>query len=550
MSNLTKCRSLQLTVISPFETMQSMRSGIRFLQHHFEVIPGLAIFFLLIAPYFFSLPVWDGQNFYDCIRGAAHEPFEWRYFLCYAHPTILFIGLFAIPEYLFPGSVFMTHLLMFSLGAASIVAFSFLCRRIFPRASRVVRMLSVLLYSVQPIIVSNVIDFNFDSGVTFLFVIFLTLLVYGKEKWAACIGLLMVFTKESGVLLYALGLLAYWIFSVRREHRFFKDAFRSGLRRFWFIVPLFAYFVHTQWQDYLGNSVLHENIPPSTILHSLLSFDLLHERFRLFLIEILVFQFAWFQTLTILCAVALWFWKRDINTSKPFAHSPWLGAVAFLYILGIYLFTRYVPWNNVRYMMPLLPLGILLFTASCIALGRGRRISQMLLSVAVALSGVAMFRSVDPVSLAFLKTFPFGSHKLYALGLYDGCCLFGRDQLIYNLEYRKLFSLQDLAFARIRPTADTVISFPRDAEGSHRALLHPTTFRRTWDQNSLLPMYVSIDDVLGMSRLPPEFYFIDLPNLPADEGKKRVEEKYDIASFEAIERGGYSIGLTKYVLKH
>ncbi len=441
------------------------------------------------------------------------------------------------------------HTVMFALATASIVAFSFIIRGLFPKTSLAQRILGVMLFSIQPVIIGNVIDFNFDNGVMFFFVILLALLFYGYEKWMMIIGFLMVFTKESGVLLYGLTLVGYWIFFLRRNHTFLPDALRSGIRRSWLLLPLFLYLFHMGVQKHIGNPLLHENIAPDTIVHAMLSLDLLHERFLTFLTEIFLFQFTWFQTGVTVCALLVWLWRRDSTRSYAGKRFCYFLLIIFLYVTGIHTFTRYVPYNNIRYMMPLFPLGILLFIESTLLLGRGKFFSTALLAIAIALNALALFRSVDPVSRALLGTFKFGSHSIYALGSFDGCCLFGRDQLVYNLEYRKIFSLQDLALQKIAPSRETVIALPPNADWSHRDALDPVTFRRTWSPEGLMPTYVSIDDVLKMAPLPVEFYSIDFPNLPTDAARSSVEEKYDRAFLETIVDGGYSIGLTKYVLK-
>lgn len=526
-----------------------MTALVRLLRRNLEVLPGLIVFLFLVTPYWLSIPVWDGEGFAACIRGAAHESFRWGNFLCFEHPSILFISLFSIPENFFPNSIFLMHTMMFALGAASIVAFHTLCRLLFPHASRLTRVLCILLYAAQPVIIANVIDVNLDNGVLFFFVILLALLFYGHEKWAALIGLMMVFTKESGVLLYGLTLISYWTFVVRRQHRFLPSALKAGLQRWWFLLPILLYSFHTLWQKHLGNAMLHEGRAPHDVLRGLLSIEFLHERFLTVLTTIFLFQFTWFQTAMMLSALLLWFWRRDLQRHHHSDRFPHLGFIIFLFLAGVYFLTRLVPWINIRYMMPLFPLSILLFTASVVAITRNQRIVHGLLIVAVLLNALAMFRSVDPVSIALLKTFSFGSRTMYALGDYDICCLRGRDQLVYNMEYQNLFLLQDRAFKRIRPDASTYIAFPKDANRGHHSALHPVTFHRTWSSSGIVPAYMTIDNVPSLNPLPDEFFFIDLPNFPAENQKKQVEEKYDIASFEEIEQSGYSIGLIKYVLK-
>ncbi len=533
-----------------------MRSGLRLLLRHREVLPGLAAFFFLVAPYWLWLPVWDGEAFLECLRGAAHEPFQWRYFLCYAHPSIFFVTLFAIPESLFPAStyfptasVFMMHTTMFVLGAASIVAFHSISRLLFLTCTRTFRTLCVLLYATHPVILANSISYNFDIGVTFFLVILLALLLYGYGKSAALVGLMMVFTKESGFMLYALVLLGYWLLFIRRHFRSTPEAILTLLKRWWYFVPFLLLLAHMLWQRHLGNVLFHENYSFETVSRAMTTFDLLHPRFLALMVEIFVFQFAWLQTLVMLVACVVWCWRWDRGQQSNKARkSNGLGLLIFVYLTGAYFLTRLVPFIAIRYVMPLFPLAILVFAASVASLARASRLSSALLLAALILNIVAGFRSIDPLTAAFFGTFSIGSRQMYKLGHYDTCCILGRDQLAYNFEHTKLLSLQERAMQYIRPGTGTVIAFHKEATVSHRNPLDAKTFVRSWSPESFLPIYVTIDDIFSISPPLKEFILIDLPNMPTEIQRRRTEEAYALSQSGSVSQGGYSLGIYTYTL--
>ena len=105
-------------------------------------------------------------------------------------------------------------------------------------------------------------------------------------------------------------------------------------------------------------------------------------------------------------------------------------------MLIIYFLTRIPFVNNPRYMLPALPILIVLFGGSLLNVLRKQSIITIALIMMLVLLTVSSFRTVDPVSKKIMGTFKFGSHEMLQMARYDepkhG---YGRDHLVYNFEF-------------------------------------------------------------------------------------------------------------------
>jgi hypothetical protein len=511
-----------------------------------EAAPGLVLFVLLLAPYLTIPLIWDGRVYEMCTEAALKTGFAFKSMLCFGHPSFLYIRLFGVAEQLSPHSAVLMHLLTLAEGLVSIVAFAAVCRKLLPHGSRLTRVLTTLLYVTQPVILSNATTFTLDNGITHFFVILLALLLYGRHKWAAACGLLMIFTKETGVLFYFLAVTAHWLYLVRPSHAGMAGALRSSWKKLALLalpVALFALYR-------LEVKTLFDGRDAHSVVQILTSFNLTDPRFLAMMAEIFVFQFAWVQTAVILLAAALWLWKWDKGSlPHPNSQRRMVWFLVLVYAAGTYALTRYIPYNNLRYLMLAYPLGSLLFAVSCVALFRTRRLVNAALAVAVALQVVAVFSSVDPVSRAIFGTFDFGSWKMYPLGKIDNlsCCMRGRDQIVYNFQHLKLATMQSRIFERIRPTPQTVISTHPEVSVGFNDGADKDDFRWSWKPDAIYPRYWAPVDIVRMPDPWREVWFIEYPNFDNAEQLALLKRSYVQVSREDIRDRGYVIPLYRFV---
>jgi len=509
-----------------------------------DSLPGIGLFFVLLLPYLTFPLLWDGRWYFNCMSNAAHAPFRFQNFLCFQHPSFLFMGIFAIPEHFFPGSLPWLHGIVLTWGFLSIVAFSAICQKLLPHAPPLTRILATLLYATQPVIVANATAFSPDIGITYSQVILLGFLLYDRTGWIIAAGILLTFTKETGILFYTLAILAHWIFLVRPRFRSTFAALRASWRRIpLLLLPQVLFVVYSA-----SGIAFFEGNDTGSLLRKLTSFSLLEPRFLLTLKEIFLFQFTWLQTGVIAIAALVWLWQWGRGALRPPAQDTrlvWL--LAALYAAGAYCLTRYLHVNNLRYFMAIFPIGLLLFAASAVHLLSRGNLANHLLMVALLLQTASLFYSADPLSRAMFGTFSFGERTMYPLGKVDGGI--GRDQLVYNLQHLELATIQDAIFAHIRPTPETTISTHRDAWFGFNDGVDPATFRRTLAAGAVMPHYLAAGDIISLPHPPREVWYIEYPNFVNEHELSTLRERYDTAHVWEFRDGGYGIRVHQFRLK-
>jgi hypothetical protein len=511
-----------------------------------EALPALVLAAALLIPYLGYPLVWDNGWYYECLTNATHTAFEFKKLLCFQHPTFLFLGIFMVPEYLMPGSVWAVHAIMFAWFLLSVAAFGAICRKLLPNTRPWTRMLATALYATQPVLLANATGFNVDAGVTFTFVMVLALLLYEKHWQAILLGILMTFTKETGVLFYALAVGGHWVLTLRPQHVSTVHALRASWRRVFHLVPPLLFVLYS-----MSNVAFFEGHDSEDLARIMTSFDLLHPRFHLMLKEIFLFQFTWFQTAVILAGAALWAWHWDHGNHRrmtPHARMVWLFAA--LYAIGTYFITRYDHFNNVRYFMIIFPLGTALFAVSVSYLLRREYWRGLLLGTALALQLIALFYSADPLSRRLFGTFSVGRLEMYPLGSFDACCAYGRDQLIYNFQHLKIVSMQDEILSHIRPQAGTVIgNHPLSWFGLNENA-DPVTYRRSLKPNAIKPLYLNANDLLALPNPPASFWYIAYPHM-SDQAKQLslLQSRYTMVEKTDVEKSGYVVPLYRFVPK-
>jgi hypothetical protein len=525
------------------------------LRRTLEAFPAVVVLGGFIVAYIDVSPIFDAKLYYDCLRFAAHHSFSLDNFLCFQHPTLLFVGLFAIPEYFFPGSLPVMHLTMLLLGCISFIALSSILFLLFPAPDkRIFRIVGLLILATQPVLIANAVGFILDLGVLFFGIIFLALLLHERYIAASIAGLMLVFTKEPGTFLYLSSLLLFFLI-VRPPN--IADIFRTP-RKFLrqhgvLLLPIILFVI------YVGIRTVQQK---TSILLLSRSFIDSSWRILMFWSEIFLFQFRWFASA--LTVIGLVCWIRKVRRKAPlsrdadilFRRTTFLVA---LLLINSFLLTQGIPWNNLRYFLVPLTLCMLVFIIMLPQIFSGMRPIIACLVMMLALNGIELFHSTDPFSRWLLGTFPFGEHRLYAMGMVDedGRPSTGRDQLVYNLEFMKLLELQEEIFRWIRPVDGTIIvgqdgayhySISDQNYPAFPAMIDPVSFRFTEATGSIRPVFTMLNSDFLQSGLPSILYFIEFANLDK-EGLILLREKYDVLEEKTFDLQGYHMRAFKMKLK-
>jgi hypothetical protein len=292
-------------------------------------------------------------------------------------------------------------------------------------------------------------------------------------------------------------------------------------------------------------------MPPVSEL--LFHFDPWDKRFQVVFLEIFLFQFQWVSTLLLLAGLgSLLPYLRRLRrrTAMPEASRAILF-LSLVFLCALYVLTRAIPYNNLRYFLSLSVLLIPLSFAAMRRLFPSPDILSGVMAGLAALSFVSLYRSGDPVSAALLGTMPFGQHALYRVkeAAFDGCCGFGRDQLVYNLEHVKFVELQEKALRMLNPTPDTIVVFDPPALFFLPESLDPKTHRLARLGAGIRPHYMVVDEVLALDPPPQYVYMIEYPYTDNSIMREKLLWKYAITDTEPVEIDGYTMPVSMAQLK-
>ena len=204
--------------------------------------------------------------------------------------------------------------------------------------------------------------------------------------------------------------------------------------------------------------------------------------------------------------------------------------------------TFFKTFTNLRYFLPVYPLMILLFYYGLSKILVNELLRKIVLVAVLVLFFISNFATLDPLSKKIYGTFRFGNHEILKMtSVTKECCGYGRDQIIYNLQYLNIPFLLDEIFSDIKPDRGTVFAyqllvgpaiFPKIDEETHFRTLRNY---RAFDANIINWIY---DD---LREKPEEFYYIEFPNVEKEADFKKYLQDYRVVSEKIYEKRGYKM---------
>ncbi len=489
----------------------------------------LGVYAATVLAYLDFVPIWDGLSYSrDCLMKGVKGPLSLLSFNCFGHPTMAYVSLLALPQYLDVGNVALLHGANLLLGACSIVAFLLLLRRLYPGDQRWgERLLVTAVYAGYPLVLANTLNMNPDFGVLVFFVITLSLMAHGRVRWAAVSGLLLTFSKEPGVLLLACMVASYAGFFLLREGTAAQRLRR--LVRLWpLCLPPLLLAAFFAYKARMAGPVLWaatDAARPENLLRAFFSFSLTDPTFLGYARGIFLINFNWIMTLLVVALLLTRGVQLALRRPRPAPKGCQRAATGFvlaLFFLVFYLLTRFPTYINLRYVLPIYPLLIVFaYHALCVLLS-SRALRLVALGALFVLSYGSSFITFDPVSRWAYKTFKFGSQDMLQMATVTGeCCGYGRDQLVYNLQFTKFHDVVNAVLQDLKPTPKTVVL----AHSGFRDVVTPQadfqlvgsvdrqTFRRTLLEERDLGFRTERLRRLVLWKDKPEvLYYMDLPN--------------------------------------
>lgn len=503
------------------------------------VCVAIAAFVARGLVYWDFLPIWDSRLYTDCLGagvtqlGRGVSPL--RALNCFDHPTMGYVALLAGPLKLagYPG-VLVANL---ALGAISIWALFKVCVSLAP-GERATAAAIAVVYGCHPQLLANAVSFTADHGVSVFFLLVMWMLTSGRFWWAAAFGLVLVFCKETGSLLYGVAVVSEAAAMMVAGQSGWPDKIRALLRRWPLGWPVVAFAAFLYWKLHLAGSGLWGGTTTGGIAGLMTHFT--YSRvFQAYLVVMLVLSFTWVLIIPVMVAPLGWL-------SREGRSAPDRRAVVFAVLLALgsaWMLTRFETALNARYLFPFA--GVLMICAflAYVALVRAEIVRFALIGLTGALMLVSTYRTVDPVSKLVFGTFSFGDHAMLRMTSFTGeCCGRGRDQLQYNLQFTQFAYLTDMALKDIEATDDSWIAMSSLADWQTIGPIDATTHQRVLGPTEIGIHAIAQANPAYRAAHSQGWYFAyaNINNAPelADLNRAAV-----VGAGKVYERGGYSLAV-------
>jgi hypothetical protein len=484
------------------------------------------VFVAILAPELHYVPIWDGRVYANCAIEAAANGFaglSMESLRCAGHPSQGYVVFLAVSQLLRFGDIAALHFTNVLLGLVALASIRIVLARVVPDPARV-RQLDLLTFicAVHPAVLSTLLQVNVDFGVYVFF--FATLAALMSERYwiATATGLLLCFSKETGVLAYVLMVGLDAAFRMIPAGTPAERAKRT-LPLWMTPLPVLLFGAHVLWWNstHAQPAVWKHNWQQGT-MDGFKFFDLSDPVFVSYAAGIFVVGFMWVVSVFIgadLIVGGVRMARRLPKREVKFVDAGKLAYFTTLTVLLTYILTSFRTWSNLRYFALLYPLLVILAFASMVRLGLKWRARTLTLVAIALLFIVSIYRSIDPVSRAVYGTFSTGQHDMYRMSSitkeYNGP---GRDEIVYNLQFTGYHHVQNALFHVLRPTDSTAFATSRVARWNIWSQLDGLTHDRTLKQEMVIvPRYWDDVDLIQSPKRPRDVWFLVFSYFPDDD---------------------------------
>ncbi len=506
-------------------------------------------------PYLRLVPIWDSRQYWDgCVGPALQGKFDPLAFNCFGHRTMLYAFSVAWPQYFDYGSEVLLNLAFLAIALLTIAAFYMIAARLFEpterAASGIPAAALTLIFASMPVWTAPSLTLNPDSGVLLGFLVTLAFLLHGRCNLAAFSGIYLVLSKEMGLLLFVLLVVTEMLAAsiTAGAHRRYRSLIAS---RWTYLLAPIAYFATGMALRAASRPAAWDALPAysqeNVLIQIFLTFNLGARPYGAYTADLFVLNFAWILTLVIavwLCTIIVSILRRR-TTGHSFIQQPGRTLlVIFLTPMVLYAVTRFPTFNNVRYLLPAVPLIVLAFGAAVVSLSARPWMQIALFATVAVTQALSMWQTVDPLSRALFGTFAFGTNPILEMVSPTGeCCGHGRDQLVYNLQFTHFATIQDAVFRRVPPNETTTFAISGVADWHLQGQIQRGTLRRTLRTTNVIdPPLFTLPQLVHGTALPAHLYFVAYPNVDNDYDLKLYFLYYDVAKPLVVDDGnGYIV---------
>lgn len=470
---------------------------------HKEIIVLMIIFSLGALPALGALMTNDGSIYY---YGISHARDKWNFYNISAlnlgeHGGYGYCFIVLLGDLLFHNSAIGVMAINLILALITIFAFYNIVRKKIQK-SNFDATLFTAIFAFSPFVYGMFYDINLEFPQLCFFTWLIMACMYDKKEIRILSGILLIFTKETAVLLYASYCFGCFIFLfVRKREKFLKKIFviltcelkielLNGI--VWLI--FYVLFRKDTWTQTTSANVTQIVKGKA----SLNTFSFWSDYIIFKLKEMFVFNGMWIIS-AICCLLFIYciaFKKKLIDVKKNIIF--WGGLFAFVSFVFIQFF--YVTWTNYRY-LSVFSLFYVIVVITLIDKGISRKMYRnILLIILISVSFISNYYVLDPISHRVFVQRNIENNSVPVLNLFSSSCVNtngnssvivrtldqdkdkytgARDCLFYNRQSSYVGEIFNIILADIDYDEDTLIVVPNiffDKESTCNAMFYRDTY--------------------------------------------------------------------------
>ncbi len=325
------------------------------------------------------------------------------------HPSMGYVLLLSFGQMIDLGNVVFLNITNTILGISTIIGFYYFVTFLFPK-KKISNLIIVGIFAFNPLFFATSISLNLDFALLVFLVLSVTALFYKRYYLFFIFSLLLIFSKETGFLIYASILVSTLLFKV--------EDFKKNIYVFLAPIAIFIFYLYLgNWNLWNSNATSNQgnglSISFSNEKIFSLGFNLENILLRLF--QIFVMNFNWIMSPFVLLGL---FRIRNRNF--------WYLIFIFVPFLLFNLFYTVMPFA--RYTVVSVFILVSLFYVSISTLIKNKKNINLILIFTLTLMSIQVFVPLDPSPIIL-----YGKNYI---GNNISSPIFGfRDGLVYNSNF-------------------------------------------------------------------------------------------------------------------
>jgi len=502
----------------------------------------LVFYLYFISSYLSFYPLWDGYYYFSILKFAISNVKSLSDFIgmfnLNAHPSMGYATYVSLGQLLSFNNQFVLHIQNILLNLLAAYAFFKILIYFIGINNKLEAYFISSIFLFHPLNNATLLNFNLDYPTLIFTTTLFYSYIYKKDKLVIFSGLMLVFSKETGIILYLSFLTALYIPIITN--------WISGTRlkpariSFYFIFPILILCAYFFLRFALHQSLLFSAGYGSSIniIKELFTFDLKITLARF--LQIFVLNFNWIASIfAALYTISLFKLNKFIHFDSD---EKLTNFVVIIFVFAIYLYMSIFLFKEggarPRYIVVSIFFLILFFSKALIELFSNKKLRAAIICTYLLFTISQNFASIDPISNTLFGTYNFGSHKIvntaaiinppYGRG--------PRELMSYNLQFTIIDKLVLELYKTIKVDESTYVITER--------MDHPSIHPQFRNKN-IQPNVIILDELAHqVNNLNPsaKIYYVHIPQIHNSSiGLNIIMAHFKVIKQYKVEIDGYQL---------